>query len=82
MEFRCAFKDCNNIATGKCSGSQNCLCGNEVYNDEGYAFQNNCGEYFCTKHLKWGWGCLCINGCIADKQCPTHHTGIYCCVIL
>lgn len=72
----CAFKDCKNLATGKCDGSHNCMCGGEEYE-----FHNNCGEYFCTDHLQWGWGWPCVNCCAAQKQCPEHHSGIKCVIL-
>jgi hypothetical protein len=78
-QSKCSYNGCQNLATGKCSGSQNCIW---QCDDEGYAFKNNCGGYFCTDHLIWGWGLPCVNCCIATKQCPIHHTGIYCCTIL
>ena len=76
--YICAYEGCRNEATGKCEGHQKCLCAGD--NDE--AFLNDCGQYFCRDHLHWGWGIFCVNGCIAAPQCPKHHTGISCCVIL
>ena len=82
MDLRryCSYDKCVNIASGKCAGHQSCMwC---PVDGERYAFANDCGEYFCREHLKWGWGLYCINCCIASPQCPKHHTGIHCCTIL
>jgi hypothetical protein len=75
----CEYDKCINIATGKCDGRQSC---NFCLNDEQYPFTNDCDKYFCKDHLTWGWGVLCVNGCVSSPQCPKHHTGIKCCIIL
>ena len=71
----CAYKNCKNIATGKCQGSQSCIWFPDEYNQH---FLGECEKYFCKKHLKWGWGLCCINCCASSPQCPDHHTGISC----
>jgi len=72
----CEYENCYNFATGRCSGSVRQSI------DGGEPFWGDCGKYFCKKHLKWGWGLPCVNGCKASPQCPKHHTGINCCAIL
>jgi len=76
----CEYKNCKNIATGMCSGNQRCVtpCG-DYYTS--MSFYNDCEKYFCVDHLKWGWGCFCINGCVSSPQCPDHHTGIKCVIL-
>lgn len=77
--MECAYKNCTNLATGKCEGRQAFTwCPDE----ENQPFLGDCEKYFCKDHLKWGWGLICMNCCIASPQCPEHHTGIYCCNIL
>ena len=75
--MKCAYDKCENKATGKCEGNQKYNSKVFTY-DPKQSFLNDCGEYFCQDHLKWGWGCFCINGCVASPQCPKHHTGNYC----
>lgn len=77
---QCEYNGCTNIATGQCAGKQHCIC--ISVSDDHYAFAGDCNKSFCQDHLKWGWGLYCINCCIASPQCPKHHTGIYCCIIL
>lgn len=75
----CSYKDCQKHATGRCEGTQTSDCCT-FESSEKLPFAGECRKYFCTDHLKWGWGIL--NCGVAGKQCPDHHTGIYCCTIL
>lgn len=74
--YICEYTDCHNFATGQCSGQTRFSIGG------GEPFIGNCDKYFCKKHLRWGWGLPCVNGCKASPQCPEHHSGITCCIIL
>ena len=79
QEFRstdkCEYRNCKNLATGKCGGSQECTWFPDKDNQH---FLGECEKYFCQDHLKWGWGLPCVNCCTANQQCPDHHTGIFC----
>jgi len=74
--YICEYKNCKKFANGKCSGRVRFSIGG------GEPFFGDCDKYFCPDHLKWGWGLVCENGCRASPQCPDHHTGIKCCIIL
>lgn len=78
LRYMCTYEGCNNPATGRCEGSQSCYW---TFDEKSQPFVNDCEQYFCQDHLKWGWGCFCINGCIASPQCPQHHTGISCTIL-
>ena len=75
----CDYRDCRNLATGRCSGRQRC----EWKTDSSRRpFMYDCEKYCCSNHLKLGWGLPCVNCCTASKQCPDCHTGVKCCTIM